>query len=109
MPEAGSKEEYRAVQAELMRAKIKFIRAQTELARAKTAKIKAETLEHHGISTDTDDEEDEGSSEDDEIRALVRRNERAYAQLEREQAKLEKLEAGRPVGRLVRRRREVRG
>jgi hypothetical protein len=109
MPEPGSKEEYRAVQAELMRAKTKFIRAQTELAKAKTLKVKAETLERHGISVDTDEDDEGSSSEDDEIRALVRRNERAYAQIEREQAKLEKLETGKPVGRLVRRRREVRG
>ena len=40
MPEPGSKEEYRAVQAELMRAKTYLIRAQTELAKAKTLKVK---------------------------------------------------------------------
>jgi hypothetical protein len=83
MPEAGSKDEYRAVQAELMRAKARFIRAQTELAKAKTAKIKAETFEHHGISAD---------DEDDERRVLEKRNAHLYAQLEREEAKLAALE-----------------
>ena len=83
MPERGSKEEYRAVQAELMRAKANFIRAQTELAKAKTFKIKAETLEHYGISAD---------DEDDQRRVLEKRNAHLYAQLEREEARLATLE-----------------
>jgi len=105
MPEPGSKEEYRAVQAELMRAKTKFIRAQTELAKAKTLKVKAETFDHHGISADTD-EDDEGD-DDGEIRRLERRNERVYAQIEREQAKLARLEAGDPVRRMVSRSKRL--
>ena len=52
IPEPGSKEEYRAVQAELMRAKTYLIRAQTELAKAKTLKVKAETLANHGTSNE---------------------------------------------------------
>ena len=79
MPEPGSKEEYRAVQAELMRAKANLIRAQTELAKAKAFKIKAETLEHHGISAD---------DEDDERRELEKRIARTHAQIEREETKL---------------------
>ena len=83
MPEPGSKEEYRAVQAELMRAKANLIRAQTELAKAKAFKIKAETLEHHGIAV---------NDEDDERRVLEKRNAHLYAQLEREEEKMAALE-----------------
>lgn len=103
MSEAGSVEEYRAVQAELMRAKTAFIRAQTALAKAKTAKIKAETLERHGISADEQDNESE--DDDHELATLEKRNARVYAQLEREEAKLAKLEGRKPVRRLVRRHR----
>ena len=74
MPEPGSKEEYRAVQAELMRAKTYLIRAQTELAKAKTLKVKAETLENHGISND-------------EILELEKRIARTHTQIDKERAK----------------------
>ena len=74
MPEPGSKEEYRAVQAELMRAKTYLIRAQTELAKAKTLKVKAETLANHGISNE-------------EIRELEERIARTQAQIDKERAK----------------------
>ena len=74
MPEPGSKEEYRGVQAELMRAKTYLIRAQTELAKAKTLKVKAETLENHGISNE-------------EIRELEKRIARTHTQIDKERAK----------------------
>jgi len=74
MPEPGSKEEYRAVQAELMRAKTYLIRAQTELAKAKTLKVKAETLANHGISNE-------------EIRELEERIARTHTQIDKERAK----------------------
>ena len=74
MPEPGSKEEYRACQAELMRAKTYLIRAQTELAKAKTLKVKAETLENHGISND-------------EILELEKRIARTHTQIDKERAK----------------------
>ena len=74
MPEPGSKEEYRAVQAELMRAKTYLIRAQTELSKAKTLKVKAETLANHGISNE-------------EIRELEERIARTHTQIDKERAK----------------------
>jgi hypothetical protein len=80
MSEAGSKEAFREAQAVLMRAPTKLVLAHVELVKAKTAKLKAETFERHGIPADTD-EEDEGSSEDDEIPALVRRLDREIRML----------------------------
>jgi hypothetical protein len=68
--------------------------------KANTLKVKAETLERHGIGADDGDDE----SEDDEIRQLQKRNERVYAELEREEAKLTRLEGRKPLRRLVRRR-----
>ena len=110
MPEPGSKEEYRAVQAELMRAKTYLIRAQTELAKVKTLKVKAETLENHGISNE-------------EIRELEERIARTHTQIDKERAKfgldeldedddegLESLSAARkPASRLVKRHKPREG
>jgi len=49
MPEPGSKEEYRAQQSELMRAKTRLILAQTELVKAKTEKIRLQNLEYGSL------------------------------------------------------------
>jgi hypothetical protein len=77
------------------------------LAKAKTVKIKAEALEHHGISTEDGDN-------NDECRKLEARIERTRAQIAKEKAKLGKdepddlddddeLEPKKPVQRLARR------
>jgi hypothetical protein len=103
MNDPGSKEEYRAQQSELMRAKTPLILAQTELTKAKTERIRLQNGEYDSSASAHPSLQEKIDRLRSQTHKLVDRYGLESDDLDDDEEELESFESKKPVRRLLKR------